>query len=190
MTLPILTIPHPILRRKSTAVAKVDKKTLEFIQNLEETLVKKKNPPGVGLSAPQVGKNWRIFSTYLPKANLSDRTDLKGKHLLLTTFINPVILSASAKLTLGPNKKEPILEGCLSIPKIYGPVFRHQSLRLKWLSPTGQSLTATFSGFTARVIQHELDHLDGILFTDRAMKDKLPLFESKNDKLVPISLSA
>ena len=179
MPLPILTIPSPILRRKSVAVKAVDKKILKFIANLEETLVQKKRPKGVGLSAPQVGKLWRIFLTYLPK----------GKNPAIQVFINPQIIAVAKKLTLGPNPKKPILEGCLSIPGIYGPVWRHQWLKLQWLEPSGQTLVAKFSAFPARVIQHELDPLDGILFTDRAVTDKLPLYQEKADQLVPISLA-
>lgn len=185
MVLPILTVPSQILRTKSQPIAKVDKKVLEFIANLEETLLKKKNPQGVGLSAPQIGKNWRIFSTLLPK----DKP-------VIQTFINPVIVKVSKKLILGNEKHklratshEPILEGCLSIPGIYGPVYRHEWIKLKWLVASGQWLVAKFSGFTARVMQHELDHLDGILFTDRAIAQKLPLYEDKNGKMLEISLS-
>jgi len=181
MRLPIITIPHPTLRKKSKPVTQVDKKVLEFIANLEETLQKKTNPQGVGLSAPQVDKLWRIFTTFLPRENP-----------VIHTFINPVVVDVSKKLTLGPNEKEPYLEGCLSIPKIYGPVLRHQSIKIKFsiinyqLSITEK--TSVFSGFPARVIQHELDHLDGILFTDRSIQQELPIYEEQRGKLVEIKL--
>lgn len=226
MQLSILTVPNPILRQKSRQVLRSaatsdrrsralitlsvvevqsrDKKVLEFIKNLEETLLKKKNPPGVGLSAPQVGKSWRIFSTLLPK----DKP-------VLQTYINPTIVSASKKLTLGNEKlkaisyklkadREPILEGCLSIPGIYGPVYRHEWVKLEYqllnaksskqnaLSVKPYALSkkvSTFSGFPARVLQHELDHLDGILFTDRALQQKLPLYEDRRGKLTEIQLA-
>lgn len=211
MVLPILTIPNPILRQTSQPIEKLDKKVLEFITNLEETLLKKKNPPGVGLSAPQVGKNWRIFSTLLPEEDVADRDDLSEKRqqapFLIKTYLNPTVISASKKLILGnekslnpkPKTQDPILEGCLSIPKIYGSVYRHQWVKLRFTPVTKllsnsvtQSLpekTVVFSGFTARVIQHELDHLDGILFIDRSIKQRLPLYEEKNGKLVEIKLS-
>ena len=89
-------------------------------------------------------------------------------------------------------EKEPYLEGCLSIPKIYGPVLRHQSIKIKFsiinyqLSITEK--TSVFSGFPARVIQHELDHLDGILFTDRSIQQELPIYEEQRGKLVEIKL--
>ncbi len=215
MSLPIITIPSPILRRKSHPVDPLDPKIRQFITSLEETLTQKKNPPGVGLSAPQIGKNWRIFATFLPEQSVADRSDLKGKKSTLKTYINPQIVSASKKLTLGPHKKEPILEGCLSIPGIYGPVLRHEWIKLRFvpgnLGNSGNQVngkrkstqppqlpqlpnplpekTQVFSGFTARVIQHELDHLDGILFTDRSLQQKQPLYEEKDGKFIQIDLN-
>src|SRR3989344_3041884 len=116
--LKIITVPNPILRQKSKPVAKIDHKVADFIDDLSATLIHTDNPKGVGLSAPQVGKLWRIFITLLD-----------GK---LTTFINPEIIAASKQLTLNCNRKRPFLEGCLSIPKTYGPVWRHTWVKLKW----------------------------------------------------------
>ena len=95
--------------------------------------------------------------------------------------------TVSKKLTLGPNPQKPILEGCLSIPRIYGPVYRHQWVKLKYKYTSGVYLVKTtvvkFTHFEARVVQHELDHLNGILFPDRSLKDNLPLYQEINDKL-------
>ncbi len=179
MRLKILTIPNPILRQPSLAVKLVDKKVLSFIKDLSATLERQDHPKGIGLSAVQTGKLWRIFLTYLPEK--------AGGKPAVRAYINPEITTASKKLTLGPNPKKPILEGCLSVPKIYGPVYRHTWLKLKWLDPTGQTLMAKFSAFPARVIQHELDHLNGILFTDHSVKDNLPLYEDKDSELIRIS---
>ncbi|OGY15590.1 MAG: peptide deformylase [Candidatus Chisholmbacteria bacterium RIFCSPHIGHO2_01_FULL_48_12] len=179
--LPILQVPNPILRQKSTAVVKIDKKVLQFINRLKQTLIHQDHPKGVGLSAIQVGQPWRIFLTYLPSPQ--NRT--------IQVFINPEIVSVSKKLTLGPNPQKPILEGCLSIPRIYGPVYRHQWVKLKYKytsgvyldSPKVKTVVVKFTAFPARVIQHELDHLNGILFPDRSLKDNLPLYQEINDKL-------
>ncbi len=227
MRLPIITVPHPTLRQVSQPIKQVDKKVTEFIQNLEETLLKKTNPKGVGLSAPQVDKLWRVFVTLLPEENVDNREDLQGQTLQVRTYINPRIVSTSKKMTLGneplnrptdnrqlkTENREPILEGCLSIPKIYGPVLRHQWIKLRFIqvnqTPDNQIIskinksnqlinrltsqlpekTQVFSGFTARVIQHELDHLDGILFTDRALKQGLPLYEERQGKLIEVKLA-
>ena len=192
MKLKIITTPNPILKRKSKKITKIDKKVIKFIKNLEDTLLKKKDPPGIGLSAPQVGKNWSVFSVQLPQENISGRKDLKDHQLILKTYLNPQIITASKKLTLSGTKAKPFLEGCLSIPLIYAPVYRHEWIKLKYstindLRSTIQK-TEKFSGFKARVIQHELDHLDGILFTDRSIKQKLPLYKEEQEKLVKINL--
>lgn len=178
----ILTVPDPILKQVSEPITKVDKKLLTFIKEMEQTLKNKKNPEGVGLSAPQVGKNWRIFSTYLDK----------GKEREIKTYINPKITKASEKMTLGPNPNKPFLEGCLSIPEIYGPVWRHQRITLTYQVIDHESLelveqSEKFESFPARVVQHEFDHLEGVLFTERALKDGLQLYREENEKLVPIA---
>jgi len=180
----ILTIPNPILRTKSKPVTAIDKKLVDFINDLAQTLDKKRNPEGVGLSAPQVGKNLRIFATRL-KNKQGDR--------ILRTYINPTPTRVSPQLTLGPNPDKPFLEGCLSIPELYAPVKRHAWIKLEYftLDPTTQSLlkhSKRFESFPARVIQHELDHLEGILFTDRAVADNLPIYQDKNGDLVEITL--
>ena len=179
----IIEVPNPILKQVSEPIKEIDKKILTFIQELEQTLINKKNPEGVGLSAPQIGKNIRIFTTWLDKGN--------GREI--KTYINPVITKASAKLTLGPNPEKPYMEGCLSIPNIYGPVWRHQFLTLQYLTINKdtnalETQTSKFASFPARVIQHEFDHLEGILFTDRSLEQSLPLYQEKNGDLVEIPL--
>jgi len=193
MRLKILTVPNPLLLKKSKPIKSFNAKLQKFITNLEDTLVKKKNPSGVGLSAPQVGKLIRAFATLLPVDDISDRKDLSGKKPFLKTFLNPQITKASKTLTLGPNSKKPILEGCLSIPSVFGSVPRHEWVDLSYtIQNTKYNIlqkTDRFSGFSARVIQHELDHLDGILFTQRAIQNNLPLFEEISGKLEPIKLN-
>jgi len=174
--LKIITIPNPLLRQISKPVSKIDPKILKFIKTLENTLSKTSNPPGVGLSAIQTATPLQIFCTLLPNQPLK-------------TYINPQIISKSIRMTLGGPKTNPFLEGCLSIPTIYGAIKRHKWIKLKWLDKNNQTHTQKFSDFPARVIQHELDHLNGILFTDHFLKNNLPLFE-KNSKnqLNPIHL--
>ncbi|HAV15331.1 MAG TPA: peptide deformylase [Candidatus Pacebacteria bacterium] len=183
----ILSVPNPILRAKSIAVdPKKDASLIKkYSADLEETLSKKNKPKGVGLSMPQIGKNVRIFSTLLPPSiNVADSgrppkddsDDVEGESVL-TTYLNPVILETSKEFTFGPNPKEPLLEGCLSIPSIYGPVPRYTWVRLFYLTPDFKTQEGIFHGFFGRVIQHEFDHLEGILFTDYVLKHKLPLYE-------------
>ena len=187
MKRPILCVPNPILRAKSFPVD--PKKDIglikKYIIDLEETLSKKDKPKGVGLSMPQIGKNVQIFSILLPLSmNVpnsgrppKDEKDELEEEPILATYLNPVIVETSQEFTFGPDPKEPILEGCLSIPAIYGPVPRFTWIRLSYLTPKFETQENTFYGFFGRVIQHEFDHLEGILFTDYILKYKLPLYE-------------
>lgn len=179
----IITVPHPTLRLKAQEITVVDKKLTSFIKNLEETLAKKENPRGVGLAAPQVDTKWRIFATQLNSDG--DRDDQQP---VLRSYINPRITDHSQNHTFGPDKKDPILEGCLSIPGFYGPVPRWEWVDLTYDYIDGNDLKTTsehFEAFAARVVQHELDHLDGILFVDYIDQYKLPLYkeDSKTEKL-------
>lgn len=195
MITPILTVPHEILRKQSTEVT-WDKKTQEIANALQDTLFAKENPKGVGLSAPQIGKNKRMYVTWLAQDPEDEPT-----HEDMIIFINPVITSRSSELTYGPDPEDPILEGCLSIPTLYGPVPRHEWVEVAFetLQRTANSeqpavnskLSAKkreqrFSGFSARVIQHEQDHLDGVLFTDYSLKYDLPIYEFTGKKMKEI----
>ena len=191
--LPIITVPNPTLRQKSASVDAVTPRVANFIKNLEETLQKKTDPPGVGLSAIQVAEPLRIFTLYLPKNYRKEESPKASTDFVLTTFINPEIIDKSDQYTLGPNPQKPIMEGCLSIPDIYGPVLRHQWIELKYytLSPAPYTLvehTIHLFGFAARVAEHEQDHLDGILFTDRSLAQNQPLFEDQDGEFVQIKL--
>lgn len=168
--LKIIKIPHPSLREVSTPVAEVDKKLLSFIASLEHTLLSARNPRGVGLAGPQVNKGLRIFVTDIEKPQV---------------FINPAITKHSATKNLGENKDDPIMEGCLSMPGLYGPVFRFGWVELEYDQIKHNKLERTkqrFTDFHARVIQHELDHLNGILFTDRSLSDELMVFRDVGKK--------
>ena len=164
MILKVLKSGNPLLRRKSKPVGKIDKKILSLISNMEETLATQKDPEGVGLAAPQVGKLLRIF--------ISDETQ-SG---VFGVFINPEIVSTS-KSTVKQNKKTQTLEGCLSVPHYYGPLVRAKSVVLKFTDKTGKVHKEKFTGFAAQIVQHEVDHLNGILFIDHMLKKKIPLYK-------------
>jgi peptide deformylase len=168
----IITIPHQTLRTTAKPVTVVDKKLKKFITDLEKTLNATKNPKGVGLAANQVDDLHRVFSTHFDKQ--------------LRSFINPEITAASDDLVLGPDGKDPYLEGCLSIPGIYGPVYRHEWLELEYQLIENDTLTThteKFDDYNARVIQHELDHLNGVLFIDHTLEFELELYqENKTTK--------
>jgi peptide deformylase len=177
----IVTVPHRSLRKVAQPFTAIDKKSLTFLRELGETLVKKENPRGVGLAAPQVDMAWRVFATYLPESGKREDADP-----ILRLFINPKILDVSKKLTFGPNPEEPILEGCLSIPEIYGPVPRHEWVEVEFQEVTNTELIQRkerFEDFAARVVQHEYDHLDGRLFIDYSAELDLPLFKEQGKKM-------
>ena len=186
MIKPILTVPNSILRAKSKDVS-WDKKTQDFVQALSKTLLAKTNPRGVGLSAPQISKNWNLFVTLVSK------NDEDASEKDLRVFINPVVIDSSKEMTLGSDGDEPFLEGCLSIPGLYGPVPRHEWVVVEYQTPTENnalvSVKTKFSDFAARVVQHEYDHLQGVLFTDYSQKLDLPVYEFVGKKMKEIDKS-
>lgn len=183
----IVTVPHAVLRSTAQKVDSSFDDLEDLLSNIEYTLINHKNPKGVGLAAPQLGQTWRVFATYLPESE----SDKEKAPSIIRTFINPVIVKKSNELTFGSDEEHPDLEGCLSIPKLYGPVPRFQWVELEYQVLKGDTLVETkqrFSDFTARVVQHELDHLDGILFTDYSLKYDLPVYQEdpKTKKLVEL----
>lgn len=161
MTLEITTIPNPILREPAKPINAqmiADPEFQKFLDDLTETMYVK---DGVGIAAPQVNRSIQVcvitkkYSTYQ-----------KGEDLIL---INPVW----EKLTRLQSKEE---EGCLSIPHIVGKVKRYKKIRVRALNRQGKPIDFEASGFFARIAQHEIDHLNGILFIDRTDE----LFEIKD----------
>lgn len=173
----ILLSSDPNLRQKSKAVTKVDKKILKLIQDLKETLSIQKEPEGVGLAAPQIGKNMRVFVT-----------NYKGFERVV---INPEVIKIDKSQVVShkskASKKE-ILEGCLSLPYYYGPLKRAAKITVKYLNEKGEKVTETFEGFNAQIIMHEIDHLEGILFVDHLLKEKKPLYKVKGDEWEEVEL--
>lgn len=178
----ILQSGDPVLRAKSKPVPKVDKKVLKLVDDLKDTLAVQKDPEGVGLAAPQIGKNLQVFIC-----------DFKGFQRVV---INPEILKIekskphsahSTSLRASRGKKE-ILEGCLSLPYYYGPLKRAGKITVKYLGEGGQEITEDFEGFNAQIILHEIDHLNGILFIDRLFKEKKPLYKVEGDEWEEVEL--
>lgn len=148
----------PVLRQRAPEVARVDDEVRRLVDDLFETMHAAK---GVGLAAPQVGASQRV-------AVVDVGEDL-GPPLVL---INPRIVESSAEL-------ETAEEGCLSIPDIYGDVERPLSVVLEALDRDGKEYRVPATGYRARAIQHEIDHLDGILFIDRLSAVRRSLLMSK-----------
>lgn len=171
---PILSVPDQILRNQSVAIERITPEVQEKIVELIDAMKGAHNPEGVGLSFPQIGYNLRGFVTYLDKR--------------IKVYLNPVIIDHSDEKILGGTKDRPTLEGCLSIPWLYGPVWRYKKLKIAAIDEHGAEFSKTLSSFPARLFQHEYDHLDGILFTDYTLKDNLPLYllDQEQEKFVTI----
>ena len=159
----IIQSGNPTLRKISKPVAKVDKKVLKLVQDLKDTLAVQNDPEGVGLAAPQIGKNLRIFAI-----------DFKN---LKRIIINPEILDIKKANSKKPKTKNEILEGCLSLPHYYGPLKREALVKIKYLDENGKEIIEEFKDFNAQIILHEIDHLNGFLFIDRLLEQKKKLYK-------------
>lgn len=165
----IIDAPNPVLTTPSHTVTAFDKRMRELVTMMKTTLLSATNPKGVGLAAPQIGEHSRIFIT---KPFESSK---------IRVFINPEIIKKSKELTEGVPERENKLEGCLSIPKIWGRVHRAKSVTLRYQDETGKIHEEQFSGFLATIIQHETDHTNGILFTQRVLEQKGKLYQAVKD---------
>jgi peptide deformylase len=175
--LKIVHAPHIVLTKGVREVKKIDKKIRELVYDMEETLIAQLDPQGVGLAAPQVDVDLAIFII---------KPTLKSETLV---FINPKILDSKIvpPSPASKDKSEDVkLEGCLSIPRIWGPVTRTSKVLLEYQDLTGEKRTEWFSGFKAVIIQHEMDHLQGVLFTQRVLEQKGKLYQEKDGELEKI----
>lgn len=156
----IVSVPEEVLRRKARPVTKFDDKLQALIDDMVETM---RLAPGVGLAAPQVAVSERVIVVeyYENEQEAEENEEEAPKRLY--TVVNPEITRKSPETELG-------VEGCLSIPGINGEVERHTAVTVKGLNRRGQPLTLKLKGWTARIFQHEIDHLNGILFTDLATR--------------------
>jgi len=150
--LEITTVPDPILRKKAHKVTEFGKEFQELVKNMVETM---REAPGVGLAAPQVSVPLRLI---VIEYGDEENEEIPPK---LYVLANPEITSASEEKVIG-------IEGCLSVPDLVGEVERHQSVSVKGLNRHGKPVKINAEGWLARIFQHEMDHLDGVVYTDRA----------------------
>ena len=141
--LPILKVGNPILKKQSNPISKIDKNIKKLLQDMFDTLAEAE---GVGLAAPQVGENVRLIVL-----NMGDGP---------FEIINPVIIDEVGE-QVG-------VEGCLSVPGFYGDVTRFLQVTVGGINSKGKKVKVTGEGLLARALQHEIDHLDGVLYRDRA----------------------
>lgn len=145
--LKIYTGAAPVLRRKAKPLRRIDKATRKLAADMLETM---RVAPGVGLAAPQVGISERLIVVEFDGADYA--------------LANPEITTRSDTTEVGE-------EGCLSLPSLYGDVERFTCVRVQALDLNNKRVTIDAEGWLARIFQHEIDHLDGILFTDRMAPD-------------------
>ncbi|MEQ9402692.1 MAG: peptide deformylase [Cyclobacteriaceae bacterium] len=165
MIFPIVLYGDPILKKKAKEVAEGDESVKEFIEDLFETMYAAQ---GVGLASPQVGHSLRVF--------IVDSTPMEEEegdgNGLKQAFINPVMLTEEGE----PWAFE---EGCLSIPGVREEVSRKPKIRIKYFDENWEEHDEEFDGLQARIIQHEYDHIEGILFTDYISSFKKRLLKGK-----------
>jgi peptide deformylase len=149
----IVTLPNKILRQNARKVTSFDAELQTLIDDMVDTM---RAAPGVGLAAPQVDVPLRVIVVEFSEDPEDEETPPK-----LYTLVNPEIARASAEEELGT-------EGCLSIPGIVGDVERPITVTVKGLNRRGQSVKIKAGGWLARIFQHEVDHLNGVLFVDKA----------------------
>jgi len=148
---------NPILRSNSVEIIEVTPDLREFCNDMIKLMRKNK---WVGLAAPQVGKNIRLITT-----TQRDQKNWKDKFLGETIMINPVITEKSSDFII-------FEEACISLPDILGKVKRHKSITVEFMDLKRNKQKRKLKDFNAVIIQHEIDHLDGVLFTDKLVKNK------------------
>ena len=158
----IVTVPHPTLKKNARKVTDFGPKLQTLIDEMVETM---RVAPGVGLAAPQVNVSQRVVVI-----EFGDEED-ETVEPRLYTIVNPEIARASRETIVGT-------EGCLSIPTLVGDVERSESVTVKGFSRRGQPMKIKAKGWLARIFQHEIDHLNGVVFTDRAIQVWQPEVES------------
>jgi len=164
MIYPIRAFGDPVLRATCEEITSFDEDFQKLIEDMYTTM---DGSDGVGLAAPQIGKSLRVF--------LVDSTvfDEEGeKNGIRTAFVNAEILEEEGE-------EWAFEEGCLSIPDVREDVMRKPKVTMKYQTATGEEKTEVFEGMTARVIQHEYDHIEGVLFTDHISAFKRQLLKSK-----------
>ena len=172
MILPIVAYGDPVLKKKAKEIDKDYPKLEELINNMWDTMY---NAYGVGLAAPQIGLPIRMFmidpAPFAEDEEL-DVTEQEALKNMRKVFINPQIIEETGE-------EWAFSEGCLSIPDVREDVFRQPDITIEYYDENWEKHTDTYSGLAARVIQHEYDHIEGILFTDKLSSLKKRLIKSK-----------
>jgi len=182
MILPIVGYGDPVLRQETEEIEQ-DYPVKELIDNMFETMYQ---ASGVGLAAPQIGKAIRVFIVDgSPFADSDDMDEKEKKELekFKKVFINPIIIEESGK-------EWAFEEGCLSIPGVNADVTRKETVLIEYYNENWELVEETYSGIAARIIQHEYDHIEGVLFTDLVSPLKKKFLAKKLSKIAAGDVSA
>jgi len=163
----IITLPDPALRRKSHKVTTFDR---EFQVLVDDMIITMRQAPGVGLAAPQIAVPYRLIVV-----EFGDEVD-EEKPKKLYVFANPELIQLSEEKVIA-------IEACLSVPGLVGEVERHDQMAIRGFNRFGKPVRVKASGWLARIFQHEIDHLDGILYVDRATRVWQPTEEE--ERVIP-----
>lgn len=171
--LPIVTYPEPVLSKVARPVTQFDSKLEQLVKDMLFTMY---HAPGIGLAAPQVGKSLRLFVLDVDYdreviTNAEGRDEVRMSGFNPMVFINPVITGTSGTTTYE--------EGCLSVPGVYEEVKRHKTIHVKFQDLKGQFHEIEADDMLAICIQHENDHLDGIVFIERLSNLKKNFYKKK-----------
>jgi len=176
MILPIVAYGDPVLRKVGVEIDKDYPNLAEIIENMKETMY---NAQGVGLAAPQIGKAIRLFLVDTSPFGADEDLEEEERTFLESykkTFINAKILNEEGD-------EWAFSEGCLSIPDIREDVFREPKITIEYFDENFEKHTEVLEGLAARVVQHEYDHIEGILFTDKISSLKKRLLKKKLENI-------
>ena len=165
----IVTLPDPVLRQKARKVPAVTEDIRSLIDDMVETM---RAAPGVGLAAPQVGDSRRVI--VVEYAEPPEQEGEPARPPKLFTLVNPEIVRHAPDQVKG-------VEGCLSIPGYLGEVERFEAITIQGLNRAGQPVRIKAAGWLARIFQHEIDHINGVVFPDRSTRVWKPAPEETED---------
>ncbi len=187
----IVKAPNTVLSEAAEKVPKIDKEIVNLIEEMKQALLEARDPEGVGLAAPQVGKSLQIFiikpslkspiQVFInPVIQAQNQAELKTQKNAEVSVVQPASPDASqGGRVVQPSLANPTkLEGCLSLQDIWGTVSRKPQVSISYLDEKGKSHNKIFKGFQAIIIQHEMDHLQGVLFPKRVLEQKGTLYKS------------
>ncbi|HLW31383.1 MAG TPA: peptide deformylase [Aequorivita sp.] len=176
MILPIVAYGDPVLRKETAEISKDYPNLKQLIENMFETMYEAR---GIGLAAPQVGASIRLF--IVDATPFEDDDDFsEEEQKFLSTFKRVFI---NAKIIDESGDEWAFNEGCLSIPEVREDIFRQPDITMEYQDENFKKHKETFSGIVARIIQHEYDHIEGILFTDKLSPLKKRLIKGKLTKI-------